>query len=231
MLAELTSPTKTCRWPWRLVVLALCAVPANVAVAQVTVSPPAVAISSPEASQQLLVTERTSQRQTDLTRKARYTVGAPAIVAVDASGLVQPLADGTTTLSISVGSVELKVPVTVTGIAQPRPVSFELDVQPILTKARCNSGGCHGKAEGQNGFKLSLLGFDAAADHDSIVKEGRGRRIALAAPSQSLLVRKAAAEVPHGGGLKIEAGSPQYRRLLRWIASGAPAEAPDQKPV
>src|SRR5262245_46686849 len=37
-------------------------------------------------------------------------------------------------------------------------VSFELDVQPILTSRGCNAGACHGKARGQNGFQLSLLG-------------------------------------------------------------------------
>ena len=64
----------------------------------------------------------------------------------------------------------------------------------MLTKSRCNSGGCHGKAEGQNGFKFSLLGFDADADYAAIIKEGRGRRISLASPKQSLLLRKATAE-------------------------------------
>lgn len=209
----------------------VCALLAENAGAQTTVSPPAVTLTNPEASQQLLVTGKVGERSVDLTRAAKYVVAPPEIVSVDANGLAQPKAEGTTTLTIKTASGELKVPVTVTGLVQPAPVSFELEVQPILTKARCNSGGCHGKAEGQNGFKLSLLGFDAAADHAAIVKEGRGRRISLASPQSSLLLRKAAAEVPHGGGLKIEAGSPQYRRLLRWIASGAPAEVPEQSPI
>jgi hypothetical protein len=36
----------------------------------------------------------------------------------------------------------------------PRPLNFANDIVPILTKGSCNSGGCHGKAGGQNGFKL-----------------------------------------------------------------------------
>jgi hypothetical protein len=211
--------------------LALSALLVAPAIAQVTVSPPAITLTSPEASQQLLVTEKTAAGQSDLTRKVKYVVAPPEIVMVDAHGLVQAKAEGTTTLTITTASGELKVPVTVSGLLQPKPVSFELEVQPILTKARCNSGGCHGKAEGQNGFKLSLLGFDHDADYNAVVKEGRGRRISLAAPTTSLLLRKASAELPHGGGLKIEAGSPQYRRVLRWIASGAPADAPDKSPV
>jgi hypothetical protein len=90
-----------------------------------------------------------------------------------------------------------------------------------LTKARCNSGGCHGKAEGQAGFKLSIFGFDPAADFDVLVKEGRGRRVFTLAPERSLLLRKATSEIPHGGGRRIDKDGLRYRRLLRWITEGA----------
>ena len=56
---------------------------------------------------------------------------------------------------------------------------FVHDVLPVLTKYGCNSGGCHGRATGQNGFKLSLFGFDPAADYAALVDEGLGRRIQL----------------------------------------------------
>ena len=56
-------------------------------------------------------------------------------------------------------------------------VTFERDIQPILTRAGCNAGACHGKASGQNGFKLSLLGFDSDFDHIAITREGGGRRV------------------------------------------------------
>src|SRR4051794_20009400 len=68
-------------------------------------------------------------------------------------------------------------------------VTFERDVEPILTRAGCNAGACHGKARGQNGFALSLLGFDPDVDHDAIAREARGRRVFPAAPEQSLLLR------------------------------------------
>ena len=42
-----------------------------------------------------------------------------------------------------------------------------------------------GKAAGQNGFKLSLLGFDAPDDYERLVKESRGRRVSPAAPDRS----------------------------------------------
>ena len=102
-----------------------------------------------------------------------------------------------------------------------RPLGFVDDIVPILTKASCNSGGCHAKAgNGQNGFRLSLLGFEPRDDYEHIVKEGHGRRVFPAAPEQSLLLLKAANVVPHGGGKRLDPGSEGYRRLARWVSEG-----------
>ena len=106
--------------------------------------------------------------------------------------------------------------------ATERPVSFINDVMPILTKAGCNAGACHAKAGGgQNGFQLSLLGFEPQDDYEHLVKEGKGRRVRLTAPEHSLLLLKATALVPHGGGARIESGSESYTVLLDWIRQGA----------
>src|SRR5436190_7859757 len=78
--------------------------------------------------------------------------------------------------------------------------TFERDIQPILTRAGCNAGACHGKARGQNGFQLSLLAFDNDFDFNAITSEARGRRVFPANPSFSLLLRKPSAQMPHGGG-------------------------------
>ncbi|MEX2120885.1 MAG: DUF1549 and DUF1553 domain-containing protein [Pirellulales bacterium] len=104
---------------------------------------------------------------------------------------------------------------------------FELDVLPILTAAGCNAGACHGKARGQNGFALSLLGFDPDFDYAAIVKDARGRRLFPAAPDNSLLLRKAAARVPHGGGRRLPPDSPHYATLGAWIVAGMPRNRPD----
>ncbi len=105
--------------------------------------------------------------------------------------------------------------------------SFVNDVMPVLTKAACNSGPCHAKAGiGQNGFRLSVLGFDPGEDYDHIVKESRGRRISTAAPDQSLLLLKATARVAHGGGLRLAPTSAEYQTIRRWIEEGvAPPSA------
>ena len=112
--------------------------------------------------------------------------------------------------------------------AEP-PVTFERDIQPILTRAGCNAGACHGKARGQNGFQLSLLAYDNDFDFNAIVTEARGRRIFPANPAFSLLLRKASGQVPHGGGKKLPEGSAEYKALETWIATGTPrtpADAP-----
>ncbi|MBS0263619.1 MAG: DUF1549 domain-containing protein [Planctomycetes bacterium] len=114
-------------------------------------------------------------------------------------------------------------------LAATAAVTFEADVQPLLTRFGCNSGPCHGKSRGQNGFALSLLGFDSDFDYAALVGEARGRRVFPAAPETSLLLRKAAGQVPHGGGKRIEPNSPHYDLLRQWIESGAhrtPADAP-----
>ena len=101
-----------------------------------------------------------------------------------------------------------------------RLVDFENDLQPVLTRFGCTSGPCHGKARGQGGFQLSLLGFDADFDYEAITKEGRGRRVFAAAPQNSLLLTKPTAEVAHGGGKRFEKDSAEYQMLLDWIKQG-----------
>jgi len=101
-------------------------------------------------------------------------------------------------------------------------ISFDLDIQPILSAAGCNTGPCHGKQRGQNGFQLSLLGFDSDFDYNAIVRESRGRRIFPAAADQSLLLEKATGRLPHGGGVKLDPESESYEMFVAWIRQGAP---------
>lgn len=102
-----------------------------------------------------------------------------------------------------------------------RSLSFVGDVLPILSKAGCNSSGCHANPDGQNGFKLTVFSYDPRADHESIVKEGRGRRLSLSAPEQSLFLLKPTQALPHEGGQRIKPNSPEYQTLVRWIREGA----------
>lgn len=112
--------------------------------------------------------------------------------------------------------------------AGQRPISFVNEVLPHLIKAGCAGGNCHAKPEGQNNFKLSVFGYDPAHDYREIVQDGRGRRVFLAAPEESLLVKKAIGAVPHEGGARITRGSGPYELLLAWIRQGVPFEIPGE---
>jgi hypothetical protein len=110
-----------------------------------------------------------------------------------------------------------------------RPLSFVRDIQPILTKSGCNAGACHAKAgTGQRGFRLSVLGFEPEEDYESIVKQGKGRRVFPPAPEESLLLTKPANITPHGGGKQLEVGSDPYKTIASWIAQGMPYSQKDE---
>lgn len=192
-----------------------------------SVFPPAVTLDGPGDRQQLVVTETTGERRTDRTAEATYNSSAPGIVAVNRTGIVAPVGDGTAVITTTVNGASTTVGVTVKNAKTPRPVTFERDIQPILTRAGCNAGACHGKARGQNGFQLSLLAYDNDFDFHAITTEARGRRIFPANPPFSLMLRKPSGQVPHGGGRKLPLDGLAYRTLERWIASGTPRTPTD----
>ncbi len=177
-----------------------------------------------DAHQQFLATATLADgSRRDLTRQVTWTVSPASVAAVDKSGRVTPLADGNATiLAKTADGATAAVSVIVEQAATPTPVNFPNRIVPIFTKAGCNAGGCHGKASGQNGFKLSLLGFEPAEDYEHLLKEARGRRLFPASPANSLLLLKATAALPHGGGKHLDPDSDDYKLLVRWIAQGMP---------
>ena len=101
-------------------------------------------------------------------------------------------------------------------------ISFRNHVQPVLAKAGCNAGACHGAAAGQNGFRLSLRGYDDEGDYITLTRQSQGRRINPADPGRSLLLLKATGTIPHKGGKRFEVDSLEYKILADWIAAGTP---------
>ena len=193
-------------------------------VVRVTVDPPNVTLNGPGSRFRLLVNGKTSDgRVIDLTRDARFESAAPNIASVSSEGLLRGLVDGDAKITVTVGGKTATVAATARNAAVPRTYHFENDIVPLLSKFGCNSGGCHGKAEGQNGFKLSVFGFDPPADRIALMKEGRGRRVFPAIPERSLLLEKVCGTVPHGGGVRIRRNSPEYKTLAGWIGAGMPS--------
>ncbi len=198
-----------------------CAGP-GVASAAIRVSPSAIEVHGPDAQAQIIVWDTGPDgRSVDVTRQVKLVVLDPAVATIDERGLLSPQGEGRTELAAHHGTAEARAAVVVDGLAHPQAISFERQITPLLMKAGCNAGTCHGKAEGQNGFKLSVFGYDPQADVNALVKEGRGRRVFLAAPEHSLLLLKASNQIPHGGGRRIEPGGRQFQLLKRWISEGA----------
>ncbi len=191
------------------------------------VDPPVIRLQGPRASFSLLVHGKTSAGQlVDLTHHAKYRSESPQIAAVSAHGVVTGLADGVTAIQVEDHGKLARVKVEVHGSREARVYHFENDIMPVLSRYGCNSAGCHGNAGGQNGFKLSVFGFDPAADYTALVKEARGRRVLHAAPVESLLILKASGQMAHGGGVRIPADSAEYDLLRGWIAAGTPLGDP-----
>lgn len=179
----------------------------------------ALVLNTRDARQQLLA----SIGDRDVTRDVTWTSEPSGVVDIDKTGRVIPLSDGQAViLARGREGVVAKFPVTVVDSTQAAPIHFANQIVPIFTKHGCNGGGCHGKAAGQNGFRLSLLGFEPDEDYEHLVREARGRRLFPADPPRSLLITKATAELPHGGGKRISVGSDDHDRLVRWIAQGMP---------
>jgi hypothetical protein len=175
-----------------------------------------------DARQQLLVTAKyKSGFEEDFTHTARFEVSPPDVVKVE-DGRVLPLKNGETVIKAISGDLTGTMKVLVQELESSRPINFPNQIVPIFTKNGCNAGGCHGKSSGQNGFKLSLLGFEPTEDYEYLMKEGKMRRVFPAAPERSLLLLKGAAVLPHGGGKRLDPESDDYRLLTRWIAQGMP---------
>jgi len=133
-----------------------------------------VQLAGRDAVQQIVVTGNySSGQERDLTRTAKYTATPDGIVSVDATGYVSPVSEGEATIRISAApGVEGQVKVKVTNLVNDTPVNFPNQITPLFTKYSCNGGGCHGKSGGQNGFRLSLLGFEPTEDFEWLVRKG-----------------------------------------------------------
>ena len=178
-------------------------------------------LSTP-ASRQPLVVQEIEHGEVGSQRVAgiAWSSSDPTIATV-VDGVVTPVHDGQVTITAKVGAQTSTAKVVVAGMSNPFSWSFRNHVEPILAKQGCNSGACHGALAGKGGFRLSLQGYDPAADYFNIVKQDRGRRVELADPGQSLFVAKPSGAIAHKGGVRFGTTALEYRILSEWISNGA----------
>jgi hypothetical protein len=191
--------------------------------AELTLLPNAFTLTDAKATQQVIVSETQDGRTiADRSATAKYATSDPNVARVSAGGVVTPKGNGTATLTATANGKTATATVTVTNFETPFRWSFVNHVQPTLTRAGCNAGACHGALAGKGGFKLSLRGFDHAADHFAITRQAAGRRTDADSPADSLMLQKAIRAMPHGGGTRFDKDSEFYHLLREWIAAGAP---------
>src|ERR1700730_1317420 len=157
----------------------------------------------------------------DVTQEARFESAKARVATVDKAGVVTAHSNGGSPIEATYGGLRTSTTALVQRADAPLPVSFAGDILPVLTKYGCNSGSCHGALNGQNGFKLSLFGYEPENDYEMIVRKHEGRRVSLSDPEKSLLLLKPTFQVKHGGGKRFSKESPDYVTLLNWIRNGA----------
>ncbi len=192
-----------------------------------------VVVSGRDNGQQLIVNGHYSSGQIrDLTRAVSFSLEPANVLAIDDTGYIVGVVEGEAVVrATGPDGLQASIQVEVANIKEDTPISFPNQVAPVFTKHGCNSGSCHGKSGGQNGFALSLLGFEPTEDYEYLVKEARGRRLFPAAPLQSLLLVKSTGEVPHSGGQRIEIDSPAFNVMRRWLEQGVPYAQEDDPTV
>jgi hypothetical protein len=163
----------------------------------------------------------------DLHSQAHFTSADPRVAVVDERGWVRPMSNGRTQVTVTIAGQVRTVAVSVQLPAVEPPSSFRHEVMPVLTRAGCNAGACHGYSLGKNGFKLSLRGQTPEQDYLAIARELAGRRINAQVPDASLLLGKARGDVPHEGGVRFGRTSLSNDILLQWIRQGAPDDLKD----
>jgi hypothetical protein len=92
---------------------------------------------------------------------------------------------------------------------------FAQQVWPILDQAGC--AGCHQANGVASATRFRLPTAALASERKEEFGRSLHRLIDRAQPERSLLLTKPTARIAHGGGKRIEPGSPQEKTLLAWI--------------
>jgi len=188
-----------------------------------TVMPATIELKGTRGFRQLVVNANYADKINplrDVTGLATFECQPPQLVSIEEGGLLTPKTMGKGKLIVKAGGKTTEVPLEVTGLDKPNPVSFRHEVIAALNVGGCNMGACHGTPSGKNGFKLSLRGFDPVLDHQQLTHDVLGRRSVSHDPNMSLVLLKGLARVPHEGGQRFPSNGVTTRAVEQWLAEG-----------
>ena len=200
----------------------------NSSLISISIEPNELTLDGPTSGAQLILNGLFADgSQRDLTREAMWFLAPSSLARIEGDGYLEPIANGAGGVVARIGSFRVEARVKIQNIGRVPALSFERDLLPALSKAGCNQGACHGTPTGKNGFKLSLRGFNAPPDFDSITRESSSRRINRLDAAASLLLLKGTGAVPHQGGQRFSTSSLPYKLACEWIAQGAKPDPPN----
>jgi hypothetical protein len=206
----------------RIGILLACIAFASVADAQLAIIPEHPELFGEGAGQRVVVMWTGSDGTArDVSATAHLSVRQDGVAAIEKGPLLRARSRGSTVLEASWEGNTTTAFVEVRDSARARELSFVNDIVPIFTKFGCAGSNCHGSIRGKAGFKLSLFGYEPPVDYEAIVKAANGRRVNLARPEESLILKKPTFQIPHGGGLRFDKGSLPYNAIVDWLRSGA----------
>ncbi len=193
--------------------------PQSPQVEKLTVFPTKLELSARRDSRRLIVAGTFPDgRVSDLSSVAKLKAVGDQIT-IDGDGFIVARKTGAAKVVVTAGGRSIEVPVVIKDVSD-QPVSFVREVVPLISKTGCNAGTCHGNQKGQNGFKLSLRGYDPVYDYRALIDDLAGRRFNRSQPAQSLILLKPTQGVPHEGGFLFDEQSRQYGLINQWIAEG-----------
>src|SRR5262249_40602709 len=141
--------------------------------------------------------------QRDVTTLCEFALEGEEIASLDTGGFLTPKKDGSSILVVKAGGQKAHAVLTVKDVNRAEHVRFRHELIAALNVGGCTSGACHGTPSGKNGFKLSLRGYDPAADHLQLTRDVLARRTNRHLPEASLIYQKALGRVPHEGGQRF----------------------------
>src|SRR5579884_920917 len=192
------------------------------------VQPQSITLRGGHAHQQLVVTGHYAGGFVrDLTALCAMSSKSTDVATIDEAGFVTPKKNGQTAILVKASGKTARVPVIVTDLDKPHATSFRNEVIAALNVGGCNAGACHGTPSGKNGFKLSLRGFDPAADYVQLTRDAIGRRTDRQQPEASLILQKGLGRVPHEGGQRFLPDSVPVQAVRDWLAEGLRDDPPN----